>query len=461
MGDPEPPAWALPSWDALELSAGRPAPDRGASRVLGVSDVTRVVRDALRGDPRLTDLWVEGEVGRVTVSSAGHAYFTLKDAHSQLACVWFRDDRLRSPFEARAGLRVVVHGRIDVFDAQGVYQCYVAAVQPAGLGDLALRFEATKARLAAEGLFDAGRRRALPARPATVGVVTSLSGAVLHDVRRVLERRWPMARLVISACRVQGEGSAETIVAALDRLARFGAACRADGRPDDAPAVVIVARGGGSLEDLWAFNDERVVRAVAAHPVPVVAGIGHETDVTLVDFAADLRAPTPSAAAEIVVPERAQVVAGIRAQRARADAALAGEMTELARRLAAEQRALEGLRPEARLAAARERAGYLLDRATRAVGVHFATDRRGLEGAAGRLHPLVATRLAAARAGLDATRGSLAALDPGATLARGYAIVRRAADGAIVRAPDEAPTGTALRLRVARGEIAARVEDPG
>jgi exodeoxyribonuclease VII large subunit len=459
MGDPEPPAWALPSWDALELSAGRPAPDRGASRVLGVSDVTRVVRDALRGDPRLTDLWVEGEVGRVTVSSAGHAYFTLKDAHSQLACVWFRDDRLRSPFEARAGLRVVVHGRIDVFDAQGVYQCYVAAVQPAGLGDLALRFEATKARLAAEGLFDAGRKR--PARPATVGVVTSLSGAVLHDVRRVLERRWPMARLVISACRVQGEGSAETIVAALDRLARFGAACRADGRPDDAPAVVIVARGGGSLEDLWAFNDERVVRAVAAHPVPVVAGIGHETDVTLVDFAADLRAPTPSAAAEIVVPERAQVVAGIRAQRARADAALAGEMTELVRRLAAEQRALEGLRPEARLAAARERAGYLLDRATRAVGVHFATDRRGLEGAAGRRHPRVATRRAAARAGLDATRGSLAALDPGATLARGYAIVRRASDGAIVRAPDEAPTGTALRLRVARGEIAARVEDPG
>jgi exodeoxyribonuclease VII large subunit len=428
--------------------------------VLGVSDVTRVVRDALRGDPRLADVWVEGEVGRVTVSSAGHAYFTLKDAHSQLACVWFRDDRLRSPFEARAGLQVVVRGRIDVFDAQGVYQCYVAAVQPAGLGDLALRFEATKARLAAEGLFDAGRKRALPARPATVGVVTSLSGAVLHDVRRVLERRWPMARLVISACRVGGEGSAETILAALDRLARFGAACLADGRPDDAPAVVIVARGGGSLEDLWAFNDERVVRAVAAHPVPVVAGIGHETDVTLVDFAADLRAPTPSAAAEIVVPERAQVVAGIRAQRARADAALAAEMSELARRLAAESRALEGLRPEARLAAARERAGYLLDRATGAVGAHFAKDRRGLEGAAGRLRPLVATRLAAARAGLDATRGSLAALDPGATLARGYAIVRRAGDGAIVRAPDEAPTGTALRLRVARGEMAARVEDP-
>jgi exodeoxyribonuclease VII large subunit len=459
MSERELPAWALPPWDAVDTPTARAAPERGAPRVLGVSDVTRAVRDALRGDPRLADVWVEGEVGRVTLSSAGHAYFTLKDARSQLACVWFRDDRIRSPFEVRAGLQVVVHGRIDVFDAQGVYQCYVAAVQPAGLGDLALRFEATKARLAAEGLFDAARKRPLPARPATVGLVTSLSGAVLHDVRRVLERRWPMTRLVVSACRVQGEGAAETIVAALDRLVRFGAACRADGRPLDAPSVVIVARGGGSLEDLWAFNDERVVRAVAAHPVPVVAGIGHETDVTLVDFTADLRAPTPSAAAEVVVPDRRHVIAGVRALRAGADAALAAETTALARRVAAEARALEGLRPAARLAAARERAGYLLDRATAAVAGRLGADRRVAERAADRLHPVAGARLAAARACLDATRGSLAALDPGATLARGYAIVRRAADGAIVREPGEAPAGTPLRLRVARGEIAARAED--
>ncbi|HSW40920.1 MAG TPA: exodeoxyribonuclease VII large subunit, partial [Patescibacteria group bacterium] len=219
MGDREPPVWALSPRGGAEPPGGRPALAGAAPRVLGVSDVTRAVREALRGDPRLADVWVEGEVGRVTISSAGHAYFNLKDARSQLACVWFRDDRLRSPFEARAGLQVVVHGRIDVFDAQGLYQCYVAAVQPAGLGDLALRFEATKARLAAEGLFDAGRKRPLPMRPATIGIVTSLSGAVLHDVRRVLERRWPTARLLVSACRVQGEGSAETIVAALDRLA--------------------------------------------------------------------------------------------------------------------------------------------------------------------------------------------------------------------------------------------------
>ena len=241
MADREPPDWALPAWDAIDRPgsgpdagpdgrgrrrpgwdagpAAEPEPTHGpltvpggtfGLRVLGVSEVTRAVRDALRGDPRLADLWVEGEVGRVTISSAGHAYFTLKDERSQLSCVWFRDDRLASPFEARTGLRVVVHGRIDVFDTQGVYQCYVAAVQPAGLGDLALRFEATKARLAAEGLFDSTRKRPLPGRPATVGLVTSLSGAVLQDVRRVLERRWPLTRLLVSACRVQGDGSAET-----------------------------------------------------------------------------------------------------------------------------------------------------------------------------------------------------------------------------------------------------------
>jgi exodeoxyribonuclease VII large subunit len=461
MGDLEPPDWALPSWDALESPTGRPASPRDAPRVLGVSDVTRAVRDALRGDPRLADVWVEGEVGRVTVSSAGHAYFTLKDARSQLACVWFRDDRIRSPFEARAGLRVVVHGRIDVFDAQGVYQCYVAAVQPAGLGDLALRFEATKARLAAEGLFDATRKRPLPPRPATIGVVTSLSGAVLHDIRRVLERRWPMARLVVSACRVQGEGSAETIVAALERLARHTDTCRAAGRPDDAAGVVIIARGGGSLEDLWSFNDERVVRAVAMHPVPVISGVGHETDVTLVDFAADVRAPTPSAAAELAVPDRREAATAIRALRSRLDVALTAEMGSIERRVAAERRALEGLRPAVRLAAARERAGYLLDRATSSVTVRLAADRRRVERGAGRLAAPVGVRLASARARLDATRGALAALGPDATLARGYAIVRRAEDGAVVREPAEAPTGTALRLHVARGEIAARVEDGG
>ena len=304
----EPPDWALPAWDAV--ADERPGDPRRRSgeprsgpagtfglRVLGVSEVTRAVRDLVRGDERLRDLWVEGEIGRVTVSTAGHAYFTLKDGRSQLSCVWFRDDRLASPFEAQTGLNVVAHGRLDVFEQQGVYQLYVSTVQPAGFGDLALRFEALKARLTAEGLFDTARKRSLPARPATIAVVTSLTGAVWHDIRTVIERRWPLDEVVVAPCQVQGEGAPASIVAALRRVERWHEACEAGGRRGDAPALTIVARGGGSLEDLWAFNDERVVRAVAAHPIPVVAGVGHEVDVTLVDFAADVRAPTPSAAA--------------------------------------------------------------------------------------------------------------------------------------------------------------------
>ncbi len=478
MTDREPPDWALPAWDAVDPypvsrpGGGRSGPPSSAGsgrpggtfglRVLGVSEVTRAVRDALRGDPRLADVWVEGEVGRVTISSAGHAYFTLKDERSQLSCVWFRDDRMSAAFEARTGLRVVVHGRIDVFDAQGVYQCYVSALQPAGFGDLALRFEETKARLAAEGLFAAARKRPLPVRPGTVGVVTSLSGAVLHDVRRVIERRWPLARVVVSACRVQGDGAAETIVAALERMARHEAACQAAGHPDDAPGVVILARGGGSLEDLWAFNDERVVRAVVAHPVPVVTGVGHETDVTLADFAADVRAPTPSAAAELVVPDRSEVGAALRARRARLDGTVGARLAALAGRVGSERRALDGLRPAARLAALRERAGYLLDRATASVADRITVDRRTTERLGGRLAPIAPDLLRAGRGRVAASGAALAALGPEATLARGYAIVRRSGDGAIVRAPAEAPSGTALVLRVARGELRARVEDdPG
>jgi exodeoxyribonuclease VII large subunit len=462
---PEPPDWALPSWDALDVGA-RPASRTGAARppgtfglrILGVTEVTRAVRDAIREDPRLADLWVEGEVGRVTVSSAGHAYFTLRDEKSQLACVFFREDRQASAFEPQAGMHVVVHGRIDVFDAQGVYQCYVTAIQPAGFGDLALRFEQTKARLAAEGLFEARRKRSLPLRPATIGVVTSLSGAVIHDIRRVLARRWPLVTVVVSACRVQGDGAAESIVAALGRLARYDDLCREAGLAEDAPGCVIVARGGGSLEDLFAFNDERVVRAIAAHPVPVVSGVGHETDVTLADFAADLRAPTPSAAAEVCVPDRADALVTLRARRWRLDQAASREMTGRSRRVAAERRALDGLRPAAQLAAARERAGYLLDRATAAMVARFAADGRAAELAGRGLAPLVQGRLRNGRGRLASAGAALGALGPEATLARGYAIVRRVDDGAIVRDPAESPPGTRLRLRVARGEIAARAE---
>src|SRR5215213_4911266 len=187
--------------------------------IMSVGELTQLVKGALRAAPRLRDVWVEGEVGQVSISAAGHCYFTLKDDRAQIKCVIFRDDRLMMPFEARTGLRLVAQGNVDVFDAQGVYQLYVRSLQPSGFGDLALRFEALKAKLQGEGLFDAAKKRKIPQYPVTIGVVTSLNGAVLHDIRRVLARRWPMARVVVSACQVQGNGAAQTIVAALRRVA--------------------------------------------------------------------------------------------------------------------------------------------------------------------------------------------------------------------------------------------------
>ena len=481
-GGDEPPDWALPSWDALSDDepaprATRPVPAANASEplirprpglipdefrpaILGVTEVTHVVRDAVRADERLRDVWVEGEVGRVTISSAGHAYFTLKDERSQLSCIWFRDDRLASPFEPRTGLRVVAHGRIDVFDQQGVYQLYVSSVQPAGFGDLALRFEELKARLAAEGLFDVARKRPLPPRPAVIAVATSASGAVWHDIRHVLERRWPLAGVVLAACQVQGEPAPASIVAALARIARYADGCVAAGRPADAPVVTILARGGGSLEDLWSFNDERVVRAIVGHPLPLVCGVGHETDVTLADFAADVRAPTPSAAAEIVVPDRVQVAAGLAAEARRLTGVAQRTVAAARRELDAERRALDGLRPADRLAQARERAGVLLDRATRTV-----LDRLGLARATeqrvdARLRPIVAIRLGAAHASLDAGAAALAVLGPQATLDRGYAIVRRSDDGRILRRADEARAGARLTIRLAAGELGATSDGP-
>ena len=485
-GGDEPPDWTLPSWDSLpaddpvpraprtgqapgpvpgnpsigQRSAANLIPDELRPTILGVSEVTRAVRDAVRADERLRDVWVEGEVGRVTISSAGHAYFTLKDERSQLSCIWFRDDRLTSPFEPRTGLRVVAHGRIDVFDQQGVYQLYVLAVQPAGFGDLALRFEELKARLAAEGLFDAARKRPLPPRPAVIAVATSASGAVWHDIRNVLERRWPLAQVVLATCQVQGEPAPASIVAALTRIARYADQCVAAGRPADAPVVTILARGGGSLEDLWSFNDERVVRAIVTHPLPLVCGVGHETDVTLADFAADVRAPTPSAAAELVVPDRLEVASTLAAEVRRLTGVTERTVIAARRELDAERRALDGLRPAERLAQARERAGVLLDRATRTVLDRLSSARTAEGRAEARLRPIVALRISAAHAALDSGAAALAVLGPQATLDRGYAIVRRLDDGRIVRRTDEAAAGTLLGIRLAEGDVGATSSGP-
>jgi exodeoxyribonuclease VII large subunit len=444
---PQPPWYGAPTGP----SAARPPGGPPAVRIWTIAEITRAIRDVVRSVDRFRDLWVQGEVGQVSVSAAGHAYFTLRDGGSQLKCVFFQRERLASPFEPQAGLQVAAHGRIDVYEQGGEYQLYVDALQPAGFGDAALRFEALKARLAAEGLFDAARRRPLPPVPRVVGVATSASGAVLHDVRRVLARRWPMVRLILAPCQVQGEGASESIVAALRRLAGWE-----DPGSGERVEVVIVARGGGSAEDLWAFNDERVVRAVAECPIPVVSGVGHETDVTLVDFAADVRAPTPSAAAELATPSRDAARERLRDAHRRLGSATLRALSGPRGVLWAERRALMRLHPGAVLAADREAAGRLLERARRAADARRDTDQRRLAGLAARLPFLAAAHVDRAAADLKAAGAALAVLSPFATLDRGYAIVRDG-EGRVLRDAGAVAAGDALDVRLSRGSLDARV----
>jgi len=391
-------------------------------RILRVSELNRRVRSLLDADPTLADVWVEGEISSPSFPASGHCFFTLKDAASQLRAVLFRDELARSAVRPQHGMAVICHGRVRAYEAQGVYQLYVESITAAGAGDLHARYEQLRARLAAEGLFDDARKRPLPRWPRRIGVVTSPVGAVWQDIRNVVRRRYPLAELVLSPTVVQGDIAAPALVRALQRVYA---------RP--AIDVVILARGGGSLEDLWAFNDERVVRTIVAAPIPVVVGVGHESDVTLADFAADLRAPTPSAAAELAVPDGTQLPAILGRLRDRAMAGLGGRVEQRRRVLAQEGRALAGAAPD--LGAARQRAGDLLDRGARAL----------------------VGRVARERATLDGLQAGLRALGPAATLARGYAVARRP-DGRIVRAPGEVAAGDPMEVVVQGGRLETRIE---
>jgi len=389
---------------------------------LRVSELNRRVRTLLDNDPLLADVWVEGEVSQPSFPPSGHCFFTLKDAASQLRAVLFREELAAANVRPEHGMQVVCHGRLRAYEPQGIYQLYVATLTPAGAGDLHQRYEQLRARLAGEGLFEDRRKRPLPRWPRRIGVVTSPVGAVWRDINNVVRRRYPMVELILSPTIVQGPTASGAIVRALHR---------AYAQPD--LDLVILARGGGSLEDLWSFNDERVVRAVAAAPVPIIVGVGHESDVTLADFAADVRAPTPSAAAEQAVPDLAQFPAILARLRERASAALLGSATARRQRLTAESRALARLAPD--VAAARQRAADLVDRGHRALVVRSQRERATLGGLA------------------DALR----ALSPAATLERGYAIARLP-DGTVVRDPAQAPTGSAVNVAVARGTLETRVE---
>lgn len=389
-----------------------------------VSQVVGRIRDAVESDPLLADIWVEGEVSNFRQAVSGHCYFTLKDAGAELRCVmWSRDAEGLHRLPAD-GEQVLAHGHVGVYEQRGAVQLYVDHLEPAGLGALYQRFEQLKARLAAEGLFDEARKRPLPAFPRRIGVVTSPTAAALRDILNVLRRRYPLAEVLLSPTLVQGEEAPPQIVAAIEAL----------DRRDDVD-VIVVARGGGSLEELWAFNDERVARAVATTRKPVVCGVGHETDFSLADFAADRRAPTPSAAAEIVAPDQAELRRRLTSLSARLSSLMTEQLTGQRLRLAEQVRALRHLSPTNQLAQTRQRMDELIARSSVALLHRLSLHRERLGGLTARLE----------------------GVSPLATLQRGYAIVRRAADGLLVHSVRQVSAGDDLRVRVSDGEFGAQV----
>ncbi len=390
-----------------------------------VSGLTRYLSQRLTEDPMLQDVWVEGEISNLSRPSSGHLYFTLKDAGAQLRCVMWRSEAARLQIALSDGMAVEAHGYIGIYEAGGQYQLYADSIQPAGEGALFQEFLRLKERLAAEGLFDSARKRPLPRLARRIGVVTSPTGAALRDILHILRRRNPLAEVVLAPAPVQGEDAPLLLAEALARLNRVAA-----------PDVILLARGGGSLEDLWAFNDERVVRAIVASSAPVISGIGHETDFTLADFAADVRAPTPSAAAELATPVTLDELRSLlQTQRERLRANLQAILQERRRLLARLNDRLQFASP----------------------GRRIQSERQRLDEWARRLLTAQQHRLAIARSHLRGRENQLVALNPLAVVQRGYAVVTRQADGRVVTSHQQVQHGDALNVRVQDGEFAVAV----
>ncbi|HEX9707427.1 MAG TPA: exodeoxyribonuclease VII large subunit [Steroidobacteraceae bacterium] len=432
--------------------------------------VSRLNREA-RGllEAGFPSLWITGELSNLSRPASGHWYFTLKDEDAQVRCAMFRQRNLAVRFAPRDGMQVLLRARVGLYEARGEFQLVADHLEEAGEGELRRRFEALKLKLAAEGLFDAARKRALPRFPRRIGIVTSATGAALRDVLHVLRRRCPAIPVLIYPVPVQGAGAARDIAAML---------ALADRRSE--VDVLLVVRGGGSLEDLWAFNEETLARALADVTLPVICGIGHEIDFTIADFVADVRAPTPSAAAELAVPDagawlaslevtmRRLAAASLRALRERREA-----FTRGARRLTAfhpaqaiAQRAqrLDELQTRAHAAARRGAVGrnQQLLRLRAELEIHSPASRitallQRIAHARARLTPALKHCLAVASGRLQSSARGLQATSPLATLGRGYAIVTLASTGAIVTDAAQAPAGTEIEARLARGRLRARV----
>lgn len=394
----------------IELALERP--------ILKPSQLNALARDLLEGS--FAQVWVQGEISNFSRPGSGHLYFTLKDDRAQVRCALFKQKATYLRFMPKDGMQVLARGRVTLYEARGDYQLVLEHMEEAGEGALQQAFETLKRKLAGEGLFAAERKRALPRFPRHLAVITSPRGAAVQDVLSVLSRRFPLLSVDVLPVPVQGQGAAAEIRAMLANAA-------ASGRYD----VVLLTRGGGSLEDLWSFNDEALARAIAACPIPVVSAVGHEIDFSLADFAADLRAPTPSAAAELLVPDRVELESRLAQLRKRLDAAMARRQAALAQRNDHAMLRLQALHPQMRLERGRHRLAMLQSRMD-------TTMRRHQERRATTLQGLVR---------------ALNAVSPFATLGRGYAIVRDPASGAVVRQARQCPVGQPLSVQLSDGEL--------
>ncbi len=390
-----------------------------------VTDLTRYIREMFEVDFRLQQVEVKGEISNFTRARSGHLYFTLKDGKAQLKGVMWRSAAQRLRFAPSNGDQIVARGKVSVYDVGGVYQLYAETLEPAGRGNLAIAFEQLKQQLNEEGLFNPNFKQSIPALPKKIGIVTSADAAALRDILNVLRRRYPLVEVLIAPTLVQGATAPPQIVAALQQL---------DKHPD--VDTILLSRGGGSLEDLWAFNDEAVARTIFSARTPIISGVGHEVDFTIADFVADLRAPTPSAAAELAVPNIADLEMNVRGLQTALHNIMRDRLTQLRQHVGNMSRMLGNLTPEKQLRNNEQR----LDDLTR------------------RLESIMRQTLREKVTRLQLASANLGAFDPQATLARGYAIVRDA-DGQVVKSADDLDAEAQVTIQFAQGSVKASVQN--
>lgn len=397
---------------------------QGERQALSVTQLNEYLKMVIEGDRVLANVFVRGEISNFKLYSSGHAYFTLKDDAGQLKSVMFRSYFSRLAFLPEDGMRVIAHGRVSVYESSGQYQLYVDDLQPDGAGSLAMRFEQLKRKLAAEGLFDESRKRPLPQMPMRIGVITSPSGAAVHDIINVLGRRFPAAEMILYPSEVQGAQAPAQLISGVEFFSMTGLV-----------DVIILGRGGGSAEDLWAFNDEYLARAVASCSVPVISAVGHESDFTICDFVADRRAPTPSAAAELAVPDMGEILRGLASKKI-------GLQTSMQKRIAQEKRIL------GQITALRvfSRPEQMFD--------HF---RMRLDEQEAGLNRAIEQTLLRKKQSTASVAGKLQALNPLSILSRGYATVSR--DGASITSVKQISDNDTLDIRMADGSVRVRVHN--